>query len=191
MPVHDEADIDGRWRCPGAWTSDDDVLDDQALTIIAGLNRLPPLIPATSVLADHPQQEFLGPRAQTSLTPRQSQPISPPFYVFNQEDLLPAFPGETPPPSGSLTRSPTRVSSDFLQSPSQPLLVRLRKSFTQMNKSSVLGVWVFICLITCLAYFWGVAMPYIIEGQDFGTMTWIEQAVQRNYKLGVGTQVSW
>ena len=34
LPAHDKPEISSTWRCPGAWTSEEDLLDDQELGIL-------------------------------------------------------------------------------------------------------------------------------------------------------------
>lgn len=193
LPAHNEAETPGRWCSPGAWTSDDDVLDDQALTIISGINMFPSLTPAPPVPANHHQQAFSGSRVQASpargFARRHPQPLLP-GYEYSQEDLLPAFLPETPLPFRSLPRLSSRVSSDFLQSPRQTFLARARRRLAQMSVASVLGVWVFIWLGACLAYFWGAGMPYIIERRDTVPLTAMEPVLQDYYEWNVESQAS-
>ena len=39
LPVHTNSEEDGRWRGPGAWTSDDDELEEEDLEILNSLGR--------------------------------------------------------------------------------------------------------------------------------------------------------
>ena len=56
LPAHTQAE-EARWRGPGAWTSEDDLLDDKALEIIASIKSKPHSNMQQGILAFHVQQQ--------------------------------------------------------------------------------------------------------------------------------------
>lgn len=175
LPAHTENT--DRWRGPGAWTSDDDELDDEARQIIAGIGRQPcakerrrwrredsevpclrspattsvpharPSSAAVPASTDLHQHELFGSLTQTS-------PACPHLATLipsGREDLLPAFPSEPSPPPRLTYRG---ASPAGLQRPRVPRHARARQ---------VLRVCVIILLAAC------IVCTYILGG--FGPAT--------------------
>ena len=56
VPAHTQVEKEDRWRGPGVWTSEDDLLDDKALEIITSIKNKPRSSKGRGILAFHVQQ---------------------------------------------------------------------------------------------------------------------------------------
>ena len=103
LPAHTPAEKEETWRGPGAWTSQEDLLDAQALEILAGINTRP----YTNMRGHGDGAKWLHDVLQllrttapnTTAVSGQLQPVNPaPDPVVHPamaENLLPTFPAQT------------------------------------------------------------------------------------------------
>lgn len=121
LPAHTKEEAEGRWSGPGAWTAEDDALDDQALKIIDGISCRPfKAAQERSDIRRSRKQQQWRPVAFILPDDKQSPAMPQLDSAVPADHLLPAFSSRSAPTRDLEGRKVTLISGRSSKLPPPP-----------------------------------------------------------------------